>query len=1216
MANDERFTLDITSLIKQLGQNTYDRARDVYATQRVRDNFEMFQSASQTWHLIGQVLGSHKEVYEVEIDAEITPWGEISSLHSECTCPVGSRCKHAGALLLKAAYRSGGIATNAGGIVTNAPQPKFPTLAPISPLSFAASAAPVTPQSRAEKEVVQWLDLFESNDSVDALIMPGQAADDLEPDDKTGAEQYLYCIASEVQSQAQGGQTRLLMAIKSAKLKANGSWSKPRNVSQYIGTSHANTNQVEKEILQLMRSLSDQAYMGGALKGVLSGKAGALALQMAHATGRLYAWDEERQHIAAPLRLGAKRPARWSWKEISKHGIKEPLWRLQAHAQPSDAPSESTHTEAASQPLVFANDPPLYWDTQTQEIGGIDLGTVSAERFQSLLKSPPIPQSAWLLHEQQMLRHLAGLPLPPFAKAPRDIKGEVPRPILTVTQVEAAHVARWGKLFFTLRFDYAGLEYFSHRMGNPVLVDDEANKERALLHRDTDAETKAIAFLHQHHLQGTANGQFYLPSQHESSQLLWIEWIDAKFALFVQAGFELRVPEEIDLLVRRAEHFQVQIKGSQANLNTTINTTKTIAHDANNTPANTVFDQEFQSPWFDLSLGIEVGGERINILPVLPDLIAQVRMLRARQSADASSQGSKEFSLPEHMFVPHGDQWLRLPTEPLKPWLAALIELLDPDARTKNDVSGDSLRISRFDALRLGAALGEGAVWSGVQGLRELLAKLKGGALALQPVLLPEGLKAELRPYQVQGVSWLQFLREHQLAGVLADDMGLGKTLQTLSHILIEKESGRLNAPALIVAPVSVLGNWLRESAKFTPGLRAHLFHGNERHASLDQLQNADIVLTPYSLLSRDRELWLQSSWSMVVLDEAQNIKNATTDAAQVAYELPARQRICLSGTPMENHLGELWSLFHFLMPGFLGSQRKFKDLYRTPIEKHNDTERMAQLVSRVSPFMLRRTKKAVVQDLPDKIETLSTVQLEGKQADFYETIRLATERSVREALGSRGLARSQIQVLDALLKLRQVCCDPRLVPTPAAQQVGQSAKLEHLMDILPEMIAEGRKVLLFSQFTSMLELIEAELPKHAISWVKLTGQSKKRDEIIDRFTSGEVPLFLISLKAGGVGLNLPQADTVIHYDPWWNPAVENQATDRAHRIGQKNQVFVYKLVARGTIEERMLALQERKAQLSSSMLGGSQMRSQESESGQAMFSEDDVAQLLRPIDA
>jgi SNF2 family DNA or RNA helicase len=306
--------------------------------------------------------------------------------------------------------------------------------------------------------------------------------------------------------------------------------------------------------------------------------------------------------------------------------------------------------------------------------------------------------------------------------------------------------------------------------------------------------------------------------------------------------------------------------------------------------------------------------------------------------------------------------------------------------------------------------------------------------------------------------------------------------------------------------------------------------------------------------------------------------------------------------------LGEIWSLFHFLMPGFLGSQARFKEIFRNPIEREGDSERLQQLRARITPFMLRRTKALVAHELPPKVETVMRVELTGKQADLYETIRLGMEKSVREALNTKGLAKSQITILDALLKLRQVCCDPSLVKLAAAQKVKTSAKLEQLMELLPEMVAEGRKILLFSQFTSMLTLIEAELKQRKIGWVKLTGQTQKRDEVIEQFTSGQVPIFLISLKAGGVGLNLPQADTVIHYDPWWNPAAEAQATDRAHRIGQTQSVWVVKLVAQGTIEERILALQERKAALSEAMYSGSAARKE------PLFNENDLAELLKPL--
>jgi SNF2 family DNA or RNA helicase len=500
-------------------------------------------------------------------------------------------------------------------------------------------------------------------------------------------------------------------------------------------------------------------------------------------------------------------------------------------------------------------------------------------------------------------------------------------------------------------------------------------------------------------------------------------------------------------------------------------------------------------------------------------------------------------------------------------------------------------------------------VWEGAQALRDMVQQLSG-RVEMPDVPVPASLKATLRPYQQQGLNWLQFLRTHGLAGILADDMGLGKTLQTLAHIQVEKDAGRLTRPALIIAPVSLMGNWRNEAARFCPELRTLVIHGKDRHEVVSDMASHDIVIAPYSLLQRDKDRWLEAAWHLVVLDEAQNIKNASTHAAQIVGQLNTRHRLCLSGTPMENHLGEIWSLFYFLMPGFLGSQKRFQELFRTPIEKLGDSERMFQLRARITPFMLRQTKALVASELPPKVDTVVRVELEGKQADLYETIRLGMEKTVRDALESKGLAKSQITILDALLKLRQVCCDPHLLKIPAAQKIKTSAKLEQLMVMLPEMVAEGRRILLFSQFTTMLTLIEVELKKHNLPWAKLTGQSQNREALIQQFTDRTVPIFLISLKAGGVGLNLPQADTVIHYDPWWNPAVENQATDRAHRIGQTETVFVYKLVAQGTIEERILALQDRKAALADSMYSGSIGRKQ------PLFTESDLAELLRPLDS
>jgi SNF2 family DNA or RNA helicase len=487
------------------------------------------------------------------------------------------------------------------------------------------------------------------------------------------------------------------------------------------------------------------------------------------------------------------------------------------------------------------------------------------------------------------------------------------------------------------------------------------------------------------------------------------------------------------------------------------------------------------------------------------------------------------------------------------------------------------------------------------------LARRLPGANGPRETAPPAGLNAELRAYQREGLAWMQFLREHGLSGVLADDMGLGKTVQTLAHILAEKEAGRLDRPALIVLPTTLVHNWCEEARRFAPGLRVLNLHGPERHDRFAQIGEHDLILTTYALLWRDHEALVQHDYHLLILDEAQYVKNATTKSAASIRSLRARHRLCLTGTPLENHLGELWAQFDFLLPGFLGSQRDFAKRWRTPIEKDGDSVRRQLLARRIRPFMLRRRKDEVAKELPPKTTIVRTVDLEGAQRDLYETVRSAMQEKVRAAISEHGFARSHIVVLDALLKLRQVCCDPSLVKLKQAKRVEESAKLDLLIAMLPELIEEGRRVLVFSQFTGMLAIIAAALDKAGIAYAMLTGETTDRRAAVRRFQEGVVPLFLISLKAGGVGLNLTAADTVIHYDPWWNPAAENQATDRAHRLGQDKPVFVYKLIAAGSIEEKIVAMQEKKAALAASILS-------DDAAGAVKFSAEDLDALFAPI--
>jgi SNF2 family DNA or RNA helicase len=547
---------------------------------------------------------------------------------------------------------------------------------------------------------------------------------------------------------------------------------------------------------------------------------------------------------------------------------------------------------------------------------------------------------------------------------------------------------------------------------------------------------------------------------------------------------------------------------------------------------------------------------------------------------------------------------LTLPIERVRGIINTLVELYDNPLQDDGKLRLNTLQAAQLSELE--TSLGAQAQWHGGKQLRELGKRLQNFA-GIEAVAVPADFHAQLRPYQQQGVNWLQFLREYSLGGILADDMGLGKTVQTLAHLLIEKAQGRMDRPSLVIAPTSLMYNWRMEAERFTPNLRVLVLHGTERKRHFKHLNEYDLLLTTYPLLPRDIQALLAQEYHYVILDEAQNIKNPKAQASKIVRQLNARHRLCLTGTPMENHLGEIWSLFDFLMPKLLGDEKQFRRLFRTPIEKHADQKRQHSLNTRIAPFLLRRSKQEVVKELPPKTEIIQNIELHGPQRDLYESIRLAMHEKVRNAINKNGVARSHIIILEALLKLRQVCCDPRLVKLDSAKKVKASAKMQLLMDMLPEQIEEGRRILLFSQFTSMLSLIEEELHKHKIDYVKLTGATKARDVPIQRFQNGDVPLFLISLKAGGTGLNLTAADTVIHYDPWWNPAVENQATDRAHRIGQNKSVFVYKLITSGTVEDKILALQARKKELADNLFS-------DSGKGASALTQADLNALFEPL--
>jgi superfamily II DNA or RNA helicase len=453
----------------------------------------------------------------------------------------------------------------------------------------------------------------------------------------------------------------------------------------------------------------------------------------------------------------------------------------------------------------------------------------------------------------------------------------------------------------------------------------------------------------------------------------------------------------------------------------------------------------------------------------------------------------------------------------------------------------------------------------------------------IEPLDAPAGFQGELRPYQREGLGWLEYLRRFEFGGILADDMGLGKTVQVLALLQRRRAKRQAKGPSLIVVPRSLVFNWIQEASKFTPRLRVLDYTGQGRHAMREEFEKYDLVVTTYGTLRSDIVELSQMTFDYAILDEAQAIKNADSQSAKAARLLKARHRLAMTGTPIENHLGELWSIFEFLNPGMLGAASVFK---RHAAGLTGQDEQARELLAKaLRPFILRRTKRQVVKDLPEKVEQTLYCDMETDQRKFYEGLK-AHYRTALLRKDETALNRSKIEVLEALLRLRQAACHPGLIDPE--QKEASSAKLEMLLPQIEEVVEEGHKALVFSQFTSFLAIVRAKLDDAGIRYEYLDGKTRNREEHVDRFQNDpEIPLFLISLKAGGLGLNLTAAGYVYLLDPWWNPAVEAQAIDRSHRIGQTQQVFAYRLICRDTVEQKILELQQKKRDLADAILGG-----------------------------
>lgn len=1094
------------------------------------------------------VQGSAPAPYQVELR-----FGSGYSIFTTCSCPVGSGCKHAAATLFAAQ------------------QSPAPRDAPGSPPQQRTLPIPASPKTTpAASDVLppalsQWA----------AAMQP--LAQRLGGSATLPARAILYILRAQsaigttrlskkrpVTSLAPPGcALRLLVEAVDVALDADGSPVGNGTNVQFAGLYGAlsgaahMTDEDRLLIRRLQMRIGDIDH-----EGCLSGVGGTDLLERIVATGRAH-WAT----VHGPsLYRGKEVRARFGWMD-------DDLGRTRLSVEEIDPDC-----------AVALVTPPASIDIMTGAVVPLDLGVAPAMAEQ-LLRLPPIEPDAIIVLAARWPDLVPANVPPPVVPDVRDLGLLSPTPVLTlcIDRVEIedrdggryryVSKARVACAVARLTFDYAGTMIDATTAERTRLIRDERGLVRFT--RDTDAELAGMArLLH--------TGLIPLIEFEDADPAPRQDWDHAPEMPASPEDFTPFLLYDAESL--RSEGWRVELAPGFP--------LRVIAAEPDSLSMNVVSSG---IDWFDIALGATIDGERVDLVPALRRLLATIDVT--------------ELDTLEHDLAGAGDllplalgkgKVVTLETAHVLPVLRALLHL------AANNPAGASTSRPGFSSLDLGL-LGEieastpNLPWSGIELLRRLARELT--QLRLEPTPLPAGFAATLRPYQQTGFDWLEALARAGLGGLLADDMGLGKTVQTLAHIASQKASGALDKPVLIVAPTSVLPNWQSEIARFAPALSVLLLHGPNRRDRHETIVAHDIVLTSYPLLARDPAALARARFGLIVFDEAHMLKNPQTAGHAAARGLAAGRKLALTGTPVENRLTDAWSLFELVVPGLLGNQRAFARDYRNPIEKHGDTAAKTRLARKLRPFLLRRTKDAVAVDLPAKSVVPLAITLGPSQMALHESQRILMQQRVRDEIARVGLMRAQIVVLTALTRLRQVCCDPRLLPGQKGKPPA-SAKLERLLELIDEMIVEGRRIIVFSQFTSMLDLIKPELDRRQHDWVELTGKSKDRKTPVARFQAGDVPLILISLKAGGTGLNLTMADTVILYDPWWNPAVEAQAIDRAHRIGQHKPVFVYRMIATGTIEEKILALQQRKAALAEALWS-------EDGATPAHLTEDDIAFLL-----
>ena len=1137
-------------LRRLIGEPHFSRGKGYFRAQRVRST-ELDPGCERA---LGKVEGSRWQPYEQTITLQWDADGRLSRINGRCSCPVASNCKHVAAVMLTLLPE------------LNRKDDAEPPLAPTEP-SVAA-------EPEIEGYLGGWLGRLEES----TALAPARA-------DKPGGERLYFLLKS--------GPTGCL-EIELFKIRKLKSGELSRNPQRYTLSSNlpsaAFLELADISILSRLWHLQRLTYASGLGIKLDARKLDAFGfgdralvdlVEEIVATGRGRA--STLQHPA--LQWSPPRKVRFAWQE--KRNGSQKLTVI--------GPDER---ELAT----LATIPPLYVDPRDGACGELE-SAADPRLALALVTMPPVSPAATRKIASALSRFEA---VPAPKSVDMVIRDNVrPTPVLRLLAVDGRM-----ELFGERRYRRGAHGWDDVDAGHvtvPILrpsFDYDGHDTGPVWHHDLDYRdgAKHVTIRRDRTFEKRALDRLHGLDDYGVSELddLAKDIYGAKGArqgdLMLEVETEMHLSHELDHLAlaltrevlepMAAEGWWIEIDDSWP---------------------YRFFDGKLEiwagvdkaeNDWFAFSLTAIAGQQQLDLLPLVLQVIDTLDL---DPGDEQENEEALDAILDDWTFFLDLPDGRRMPVA--GPELAPLIRAcLAARALLEGFHPGEAGEVPRLaEALE-----GSGVRFHGGEGLLELGRKLQ--ALRDRPeVPPPASLKATLRHYQKAGYGWLKALADTGFGGVLADDMGLGKTVQALALLCERHLEQGTDRPSLLVVPTSLIGNWRREAARFAPDLRLLVLHGPDRHRHFDGIPDHHLIITTYPLLHRDSAKLFAQPFEIAILDEAQAVKNPASEAAKLIRQMDARQRLALTGTPIENNLEELWAIYDWVVPGLLGNRKTFNQRFRHKIEQGGDPTARQRLATRIRPFLLRRTKEEVATDLPTKTVIDEMIRLQGRQRDLYETVRVAMDGRVRAAIARDGLAATRITVLDALLKMRQACCDPQLVKLDAAGKVRESAKRTRLMEMLEELLVEGRKVLVFSQFVEMLALIERDLKARNIDYALLTGQTKERTAVIDRFQSGKVPLFLISLKAGGVGLNLTAADTVIIFDPWWNPAVERQAMDRTHRIGQDKPVFVYRLIAEGSVEAAIQAMQERKQALADNLFAGTK-------SGGLAIGESDIDALFAPL--